>query len=82
MLIRLYLDEDAMARSLVSGLRARGINVTTVVDEGMSERSDLEQLEFGTKIGRSIYTFNVGHFCNLHTEFCYDGKKSFRNHRS
>ena len=74
MLIRLYLDEDAMERSLVSGLRARGISVTTVLDEGMSERSDIEQLEFATKIGRSIYTFNVGHFCSLHTEFVTTGR--------
>jgi hypothetical protein len=30
--IRLYVDEDAMARALVKGLRARGIEITTVVN--------------------------------------------------
>ena len=45
MQIRLYLDEDAMARALVLGLRARGVDVTTVIDEGMKERGDREQLQ-------------------------------------
>jgi hypothetical protein len=30
MQIRLYVDGDAMARALVRGLRARGVDVTTV----------------------------------------------------
>ena len=46
MLIRLYLDEDAMARALVQGLEARGIDVTTVFDEGMSERDDEAQTPY------------------------------------
>jgi hypothetical protein len=36
--IGLYIDEDAMVRSVVSGLRARGVDVRTVLDEGMSEK--------------------------------------------
>ena len=47
--IRLYVDEDAMARGLVSGLRARGVDVKTVLDEGMSEKDDREQLEYSTQ---------------------------------
>lgn len=72
--IRLYLDEDAMARSLVLGLRARGVDVTTVIDEGMKERDDREQLEFATQQGRVIFTFNVGHFCKLHQDCLAQGK--------
>ena len=45
MQIRLYVDEDAMARAVVSGLRARGVDVTTVLEEGMSEKDDIDQLE-------------------------------------
>lgn len=74
MQIRLYLDEDAMARALVVGLRARGVNVTTVIDEGMRERDDREQLEFATQQGRVIFTFNVGHFCKLHQDCLAQGK--------
>ena len=74
MRIRLYVDEDAMARSLVSGLRARDVDVTTVLDEGLSEKDDIEQLEHATELGRVLYTFNVGHFCKLHTEFVAGGR--------
>lgn len=74
MQIRLYVDEDAMARALISGLRARGIDVTTVLDEGMVEKADIAQLEYATQQGRVLYTFNVGHFCQLHTEFIAQGK--------
>ncbi|HSE97756.1 MAG TPA: DUF5615 family PIN-like protein [Blastocatellia bacterium] len=74
MQIRLYVDEDAMARAVVSGLRARGFDVTTVLDEGMSEKDDIDQLEYATQEGRVLYTFNVGHFCKLHAEYMTGGK--------
>lgn len=74
MQIRLYLDEDAMARALVAGLRARGVDVTTVIDEGMRERDDREQLEYATQRGCVIFTFNVGHFCKLHQDCLAQGE--------
>lgn len=74
MQVRLYVDEDAMARALVRGLRARGMDLTTVLDEGMSEQNDLAQLEYATRQGRVLYTFNVGHFCYLHKEYLAQGK--------
>jgi len=69
MQIRLYVDEDAMARALVGGLRARGVDVTTVLDAGMSEQDDMAQLEYATQHGRVLYTFNVGDFCHLHAQY-------------
>jgi len=74
MQIRLYLDEDAMARAVVLGLRARGVDVTTVIDEGMKERSDRDQLEYATQQRRVIFTFNVGHFCKLHQDRLAQGE--------
>jgi Domain of unknown function (DUF5615) len=74
MQIRLYVDEDAMARALVRGLRARGIDVTTVLDVGMSAQDDMVQLECATEHGRVLYTFNVGHFCQLHAQYMAQGK--------
>jgi hypothetical protein len=62
MQIRLYIDEDAMARALVTGLRARGVDVTTVLEAGMSEQDDMAQLEYASQHGRVLYTFNVGGF--------------------
>jgi len=74
MQIRLYLDEDAMARAVVTGLRARGIDVTTVLDAGMSAADDDAQLEYAARQGRVLYTFNVGHFCRLHKTYLAQGK--------
>jgi hypothetical protein len=74
MQIRLYVDEDAMARAVVQGLRARGVDVITVLDTGMSEDDDLAQLEYATTQGRVLYTFNVGHFSQIHSEYLAQGK--------
>jgi hypothetical protein len=74
MQIRSYVDEDAMARALVRGLRARGVDLTTMLDEGMSEQDDMAQLEYATQHGPVLYTFNVGHFYHLHAEYMAQGK--------
>jgi hypothetical protein len=42
--IRLYLDEDAMRRTLVFGLRARSVDIPTASDAQMVNRDDSEQL--------------------------------------
>ena len=70
MTMRLYIDEDSMSRALVRALRARGIDVTTALDEGMIERTDAEHLAFATNQGRVLYSFNVGDF--------YKRKRSWR----
>jgi hypothetical protein len=75
MQISLYIDEDAMSRALVQGLRARNVDVMTVLDCGMEGKSDPEQLAFAASLGRAIYTYNVGDFCQLHTEFLAQGKE-------
>lgn len=74
MQLRLYVDEDAMARALVTGLRARGINVVTVLDEGMTGQDDVMQLEHAAEQGRALYTFNVGHFFQLHADYLAQGR--------
>ncbi len=72
--IRLYVDEDAMSRSLIRGLRSRRINVTTVSEEEMVGQSDRAQLEYARQKERVLYTFNVGDFCRLHKEYLSGGK--------
>jgi hypothetical protein len=74
MQICLYIDEDAMARALVQGLRARGIEVTTVLEAGMAGKSDSALLEYAASKGLTVYTFNVAHFCSLHTEYMAEGR--------
>jgi hypothetical protein len=61
MKIRLYLDEDAMAE--------RGVDVTTANLENMVFRPDSEHLAYATDIGRVLYSFNVGDYCQLHREW-------------
>jgi uncharacterized protein DUF5615 len=63
---RLYLDEDAMRRSLVFGLRARNVDVLTASEAQMINRDDQDHLATATASGRVIYTFNVADYCLLH----------------
>ena len=73
--VRLYIDEDAMAHRLAQELRLRGVDVTTALDEGMIERDDIEHLEYATLQERALYSFNVGDYHRLHTEFVTQGKE-------
>ncbi len=74
MKIRVYIDEDAMSHALVEGLRARDVDLTTVLEQGMTGRDDLSQLEYASSQGRVLYTFNVGHFCHIHKQYMTECK--------
>lgn len=75
MKIRLYLDEDAMAHRLARELRLRGIDVVTALDEEMIERTDIEHLDYASRQGRVLYSFNVGDYCRLHGQFASGGRR-------
>jgi hypothetical protein len=72
--IRLFIDEDAMSRSLVAGLRARGIEVTTVLEATRTGLSDEAQLAWAAAAGWVLCTGNVADFFRLHTAFMMQGK--------
>ena len=72
--LRLYLDEDASARSLARGLRVRGIDVLTAVEAGQLAANDPGQLTFAAQEGRTIYTYNVAHFHVLHALWISQGR--------
>ena len=61
-MLRLYMDEDAMEQALVGGLRARGVDVLTAQEAGMSERNDPDHLEYAVREGRVLCTFNASDF--------------------
>jgi Domain of unknown function (DUF5615) len=69
MKIRLYIDEDAMAEALVQALTERGVDVTTANRENMVCRADPEHLAHATDLNRVLYSFNVGDFCQIHSEW-------------
>ncbi len=56
-----------MSHALVRGLRARGVDVVTALEEDMIERQDEEHLEFAAKMKRVLYSFNVADFYRVST---------------
>ncbi len=72
--VRVYFDADSMQRAVVVGLRARGADVTTALEAGMTDRSDEDQLEFAGSQGRVLFSFNASHFCRIHAELLANGK--------
>ena len=70
----IYVDEDAGENAVVSGLRARSIDIMTTVEAKRLGSDDSSQLEFASSMGRAIYTFNVGDFARLHNEYLTQNK--------
>lgn len=75
MRIKLYVDEDAMARGLVEALRLRGLDVLTALEASRIGRDDRVHLEFAVSENRVLYSYNVGDFAALHREFVTIGKQ-------
>jgi hypothetical protein len=71
--IKLYFDEDAMHSRKVSALRSRGVTVITVMDAGLTEKTDEEQLAFEREC--VLYTFNVSDSFRLHTQWISAGRE-------
>jgi Domain of unknown function (DUF5615) len=63
-----------MDGDLVRGLRSRGIDVLTAAAAGMIRRKDAEHLSLATAQGRALYSFNVGDFHEIHTEWASTGR--------
>ena len=67
--LRLYLDEDAMRRTLVFGLRARSVDILTATDAQMVNRDDGDQLLVAASLGRALYSYNTADYCILHRQW-------------
>jgi hypothetical protein len=74
-LIQLYIDEDAVRGGLVSALRSRGVKVLTVLEAGLQEKLDEEQLAFATEHECVLYSHNASDFNRLHTEWVNSGRE-------
>ena len=71
---RLYLDEDAMRRTLVFGLRARNVDVLAAAEAEMITRNDEEHLTAASASGRELYSFNVADYCTFHQSWISQGR--------
>jgi hypothetical protein len=67
--VRLYLDEDAMSKALLLGLRSRGIDVTSASETEMVNQDDADQLLTATSLGRALYSYNIADYCALHRQW-------------
>jgi hypothetical protein len=72
--VRLYIDEDAIHREVVVGLRARGFDVLTPVEAEMVSRDDEDHLDAAATRGRAVYSFNARDFYRIHTEWVTAGR--------
>lgn len=59
---------------LIRALRAHGIDVTTVDEQGMRHQADVAVLHLASELGRIVYTQNIGDFAALHTQYLTSGQ--------
>ena len=71
--MRLLVDADAQHRGLAPALRARGVDVVTAREAGLTGAVDDAILAHAAQDGRAVYTFNAGDFCRLHNEYLQNG---------
>jgi len=72
----LYTDED-MSALVATLLRSRGLDVTTVPEQATLGKTDREQLEFATSLGRCLLTHNRVDFEQLHLQYMQEDKQHF-----
>jgi Domain of unknown function (DUF5615) len=71
--IRLLVDEDAQHRGLAPALRARGVEVATAYEAGLIGVDDDVFLARAANDRYTVYTFNAGDFCRLHSQYMRQG---------
>jgi hypothetical protein len=64
-----------MSALVATLLRSRGLDVTTVPEQATLGKTDREQLEFATFLGRCILTHNRVDFERLHFQYLEEGKQ-------
>jgi hypothetical protein len=70
---RLLLDEDVHAAVAV-GLRRRGFDVVRAEEAQRLGVSDEAQLRYAVAQGRCLFSFNRGHFADLHVRLLSRGE--------
>ena len=62
-----------MDGDLVRGLRSRAIDLITATDAGMIRREDEDHLGLATSQSRTLYSFNLGDYHEIHTKWIATG---------
>lgn len=70
----LYTDED-MSALVATLLKSRGLDVTTVPEQGTLGKTDIEQLEFAISWDRCLVTHNRIDFERLHLQYVQENKQ-------
>lgn len=70
----LYTDED-MSALVATLLRSRGLDVIAVPEQASLGKTDREQLELATFLGRCIVTHNRVDFERLHLQFLEENRQ-------
>ena len=63
--IRFLMDEDVYG-ACAPALRRAGIDALSTREAGRAGQSDESQLAWASNENRALFTFNVGHFADLH----------------
>lgn len=74
MLAALYTDEDISAL-VATLLKSRGFDVKTVPEQTTLGKTDSEQLEFASSLGRCLLTHNRVDFERLHLQYTEENKQ-------
>ena len=78
--IRLYLDEDAMRRSLVFGLRERNVDVLTALEARMVDRADEDHLRAASHRSACLVYIQRGRLLQAASGLARPGTTSCRDH--
>lgn len=70
--IRVYLDED-VHHLIAHAFRHRGWEALTTIEAARQGSDDLEQIQFATRLGYAILSYNVTDFPRLHGEILSAG---------
>lgn len=70
---RLYLNHD-VSKVAAEALRREGYDVVAAEEVAMEAASDEEHLLRAAAEGRTLVSFNVGDYCELHVRFLREGR--------
>jgi hypothetical protein len=65
-LVRFLMDEDVYG-AVAPALRRAGVDALSTMEAGRGGQTDQSQLDWASNEYRALFTFNVGHFANLHS---------------